>query len=266
MLAAPAPSLYYIGNTDGGDPMKKVLLLLPLLMLSACDVSADDMKIDVTGSNDLKDGKAITAQATDPGKFTSISTVGPDDVIFKTGDTFSISASGSAEALKNLRFVVKDGDLTVGRYKYSWKMGDGDKAIITITAPSISAISAAGSGDVKADRVNGDTVSLSIAGSGSLDVADVITPSLDGDIAGSGNVKLAGKVDKANYSIAGSGNVDASKMASSTASVSIAGSGDVTLTASGSVNADIAGSGNVNVTGGAKCTSSVVGSGKLNCS
>jgi Putative auto-transporter adhesin, head GIN domain len=246
------------------------LALVMAIPLSACGYSAADAvedikKIEVTGSNDLKDGKAITALATDPGKFTSISSVGPDDVVYKVGDAFSVSASGSAKALENLRFTVKDGDLTVGRYKYSYQMNDTDKAVITITAPSISAISAAGSGDVKAERVNGPKVSLSSAGSGSLNIADVETASLDSDLAGSGNVTLSGKVDTAAYSIAGSGTIDATKMASSSASVSIAGSGDVNLTASGNVSADIAGSGDVNVTGGAKCTSSIVGSGKLNC-
>jgi hypothetical protein len=249
--------------------MTKAIFLLPLLALSACGTSASEAvekveEMATIGSNDLKDGKPITEAATDPGKFTAISTVGPDDVIFKTGDAYSVSATGSAKALEGLRFVLIDGNLTVGRYKYKWN--EDDKAVITITAPSISAIATAGSGDVKADRVGGPKVSLSTAGSGSIDIANVETPSLNSDIAGSGNVTLAGKVDSADYSIAGSGNVDAKKMASSSASVSVAGSGDVNITASGTVDASIAGSGNVNVSGGAKCSSSVVGSGKLNCS
>lgn len=250
--------------------MKKTLFLLPLLALSACGYSAADAikdikKVEISSSDDLKDGKAITAEASNPGKFTSFSAVGPDDVIFKTGDTFSVSATGSADALKNLRFIVKDGDLTVGRYKYTWSNSDAAKAVITITAPTISAISAVGSGDVKADRVNGPKVSISAAGSGSLEIADVETPELDSDLAGSGDVILGGKVDAASYSVAGSGSLNAAKMASSSASVSLAGSGDVTLTVSGKVDASIAGSGDVTVSGGAKCTSSIVGSGELNC-
>jgi hypothetical protein len=248
--------------------MSKAFFLLPLMALSACGTLASEAvekveEMATVGSNDLRDGKPITEAATDPGNFTAISTVGPDDVVFQTGDTFSVSATGSAKALENLRFIIVDGDLTVGRYKYKWN--EADKAVIKITAPAISSIALAGSGNVKADRVGGPKVSLSSAGSGSIDVANVETAELSSDIAGSGDVTLAGKVDSADYSIAGSGNVDAKKMASSSANVSIAGSGDVDLTASGTVNASIAGSGNVNVTGGAKCTSSVMGSGKLNC-
>jgi PBP1b-binding outer membrane lipoprotein LpoB len=248
--------------------MKNVLFLLPLLALGACGSSAsetvkkvEDMAVSV--SSDLKDGKPITAAATDPGKFTSIATNGPDDVIFKTADAYSVSATGSASVLEKLRFTLVDGQLKVGRYQSKWS--DDEKAVITITAPSITAIAAAGSGDVKADRVTGDKVDVSAAGSGSIDVASIETATLSSDIAGSGNVTLGGKADSADYSIAGSGNVDAIKLQSSKASISIAGSGSLDLTASSTVDASIAGSGNVNVTGGAKCTSSVVGSGKLNC-
>lgn len=240
--------------------------LIAAAVLSACDMAADTAgKVETVGSNDLKDGKPISAIATETGKFASISTVGPDDVVVKTGDGYSVSASGSAEALKNLRFIVTDGELTVGRYKYRWSIGDKDKAVITITAPAISSIETAGSGNVKADRVNGDQVTLSSAGSGSLEVAIVEAKSLIGEIAGSGNVKLAGKASRADYSIAGSGSIDASRLTSDDAEVSIAGSGDVDLNAGGKVDIDIAGSGNVNVTGGAKCTKSVMGSGSINC-
>lgn len=242
------------------------LALIAATALSACDMAADTAeKVETIGSGDLKDGKPIGAAATETGEFASISTVGPDDVIFKTGATYAVSATGSAAALKDLRFVVTDGELTVGRYKYRWTSAGTDKAVITITAPSISAIATAGSGNVTADRVKGDRVTLSSAGSGSLDVANVDAKSLEGEIAGSGDVKLVGTATRADFSIAGSGNIDAAKLTSSDAEVSIAGSGDVDLNASGTVDISIAGSGNVTVTGGAKCSKSVIGSGNISC-
>jgi Putative auto-transporter adhesin, head GIN domain len=237
-----------------------------LLPLAACDGPSDDIaKVEVTETNELKDGKPITQTPTDPGKFTEIVTIGPDDVILKTGDRFSISAKGNEDSLQYLRFILSDGKLTVGRYKSSWSLSDRDKAIITITAPSVSTIALVGSGDVRAELVNGENGVLRLAGSGDLIVADITTPQLKADLAGSGNMTLAGKVADAAYSVAGSGNIEATKLASSSASASIAGSGDINLSASGRVDANIAGSGNIGVSGGAKCTSSVVGTGKLNC-
>jgi hypothetical protein len=245
--------------------MKNAVFLLPLLMLSACNISFDDKDMETIGAKELKDGKAITAQATDPGKFTAISTVGPDDVVFKTGDAFSVSASGSAEALKDLRFIVTDGELTVGRYKYRWNAGDSDKAVITITAPVVSSVALAGSGNFKGDKLSGTKVMLDLAGSGSADVADVQSPEFEGNIAGSGSMKLAGKAAKAEYSIAGSGSIDAKSLVSETVDMSVAGSGNAELNATKTVDASIAGSGDINVTGGAKCTSSKMGSGSVNC-
>jgi Putative auto-transporter adhesin, head GIN domain len=250
--------------------MHKILFLVPLFALSACGYSASDAikdikKMEISSSDDdLEKGKAITAQAADPGAFTALATIGADAVIFKIGDAYTVSATGSAKALENLRFVVNNGELKVGRYKQNWNGGD-DTAVITITAPALSGLSVAGSGKVNAERISGAKVSISTAGSGTIDVADVETPNLDTSIAGSGRISLAGKVADASYDIAGSGSIDAAKMASTSAKVSIAGSGDAKLTASGKVNADIAGSGTVNVSGGATCTSSVTGSGSLNC-
>jgi hypothetical protein len=265
VLVLRTRKLYYKDNTDGGEAMKNPVFLLSALMLSACSVSADDASMVTIGSNDLKDGKAITEQATDPGKFTSISAVGPDDVVFKTGDASSISASGSADALKELRFVIIDGNLTVGRYKYRWDAADKDKAVITITAPLISSVSLAGSGNFNGDKLSGSKVAIDLAGSGSAEIADIQSPEFDGDVAGKGNLKLSGKAAKAKYSIAGSGSIDAKSLVSETVDMSVAGSGNAAINATQTVDASIAGSGDVTVSGGAKCKSSVIGSGKLKC-
>lgn len=247
--------------------MKNALLFAPLLALSACGYSVFDAVDDIKegSSYGFSDGKPISATPTTTGKFTGIMAVGADDVNFVTGDSYQISASGSADALARLRYKIKDGDIIIGREKGNWK-GNKDKALITITAPSIASISNAGSGAITADAVSGGNVEFSLAGSGSIDVASIKARRSETNVAGSGRVKLAGTTANAEYSMAGSGDVDAAGLTSSNAEVSIAGSGNVKLNASKKVEASMIGSGNVNVTGGAKCESSKIGSGKLDCS
>ena len=247
--------------------MKKALLFAPLLALSACGYSVLDAVDDIKegSSFGLSDGKRITATPTTTGKFTGIMAVGADDVNFVTGESYRISASGSADALAKLRYKIEDGDIIIGREKGNWK-GNKDKAVITITAPSIASISNAGSSAITADAVSGGNVEFSLAGSGSIDVASIKAQRSETNVAGSGSVKLAGTAANAEYSMAGSGNIDASALNSSNAEVSIAGAGDVSLNASKNVEASMLGSGNVRVTGGAKCESSKLGSGKLDCS
>ena len=245
-----------------------ILLTFAALSLSACGYSVFDAADDISESNDngVAGGTAITNAAATTPAFTELQASGPDDVVFVTGDAFQISATGDAEALKNLRYKVKDGTIIIGREKEKiW--GNGRKGVtITVTAPRLSGASLAGSGSFTADNMAAEKVTLESAGSGSLSVAAITAKSFESELAGSGNVTLGGKVDRAEYSIAGSGNIDAVKLASTDADVSIAGSGEVSLTATGKVDANIAGSGNVNVRGGAKCTSSTMGSGKITCS
>ena len=251
--------------------MKSPFFLLPLaaLSLSACGYSVFDAADDMSSSSDdngLAGGTAITGTAATVAAFTELEASGPDNIVFVTGDAFSVKAIGDAEALKNLRYRVKDGTIRIGRVKERI-FGSGRKGVtITVTAPRLSDASLAGSGSFTADNMTGDKVTLESAGSGSLSVAAITAKSLKSELAGSGDVVLGGKVDRAEYSIAGSGNIDAVKMASTDAEVSIAGSGNVKLTATGKVDASIAGSGSIDVAGGAKCTSSTMGSGKISCS
>ena len=250
--------------------MKSPIFLLPLaaLSLSACGYSVFDAAEDISSSDDngLADGTAITGTAATVAAFTELEASGPDNIVFVTGDTFSVKATGDAEALKNLRYRVKDGSIRIGRVKERI-FGSGRKGVtITVTAPRLSEASFAGSGNFTADVMTGDNVTVESAGSGNLSVASITAKTLESNLAGSGDVMFGGKVDRAEYSIAGSGNIDAVKMASTDAEVSIAGSGNVKLTATGKVDASIAGSGNIDVAGGAKCTSSTMGSGRISCS
>lgn len=242
--------------------MKNPLLLaLATVSLAACNfsVNAEDKRLS-------SDGKPIGTTAATVGAFTKIEAVGPDNIVFVTGDSFSIKAEGDAGMIGKLRYVMDGDAIIIGREKGKW-WGKGSEGVtVTVTAPKLAQASLAGSGDFTADRMSGDAVKVELAGSGNAKVGDVVGKSFESEIAGSGDVMVAGKVERAEFSVAGSGNVDAARLVATDADVSIAGSGDVTLNASGKVDASIAGSGNVNVSGGAKCSSSSMGSGKVSCS
>jgi hypothetical protein len=241
--------------------------LSPFFSLSACGYSVFDAAEDIQGSDHgLADGKAITTQAATTNSFSRVNTVGPDNVVFVTGDSFSIKAEGNAAAMKELRYTVKDGAIIIGRKNRGWMSGDGEQVTVTITAPTLTEAALAGSGNFTADKMTGDEVKFAIAGSGDASVGEVSGKNLDGKIAGSGDVVFAGKVDSADFKVLGSGSIDAAKLTATDADVSIAGSGDVSLNATGKVDAKVAGSGNINVAGGAKCSSKSMGSGSISCS
>ena len=245
-------------------PVFFTAILAATIPLSACGYSVFDAAEDVQ-SGGFEGGTAITTAVQSTSAFTEVEAMGPDNVVLVTGDTFSIKAEGNAEAIKTLRFKMDGSAIQIGRNKGKW-FGDSGKGVtITITAPRVSSVSLAGSGDFKGDKLSGDKVVIDLAGSGNVEVADITAPDVEGNVAGSGNIKVAGKAVKAEWSIAGSGNVDASFIVSEDVEVSIAGSGDVLTNATKTADVSIAGSGDVTVTGGAKCTKSVIGSGKVIC-
>jgi Putative auto-transporter adhesin, head GIN domain len=246
------------------NPVLVAAVLAISIPLSACGYSVVDAAEDISNGG-FDGGKEITTSVQTTDAFTAVEAMGPDNVILVTGDAFSIKAEGNAEAIKLLRFKIDGNAIQIGRKKGKW-FGDSGKAVtITITAPKVSAVALAGSGDFKGDKLSGDKVVIDLAGSGSADVADISAPLLEGNIAGSGDIRAAGKAAKAEWSVAGSGNVDAASIISEQIEISIAGSGDVRANASKSADVSIAGSGDVNVSGGANCTKSVIGSGKVNC-
>lgn len=242
--------------------MKTPLLLFPLaaLALSGCSFSVDAEDERITS-----DGKTVSKTAATTGAFTMIEAVGPDDIVFVTGDAFSIKAEGETDAIATVRYAMDNGSIIIGREKGKWWGKDSQGVTITITGPTLTSASLVGSGNFTADKMAGDKVSVELAGSGDAKISDVTAKSFKSELAGTGDIMVAGKVESAEFSVAGTGDIDASKLASVDAEVSIAGTGDVRLSATGTVNASIAGTGDINVTGGAKCKSSSIGSGKINC-
>lgn len=250
--------------------MRKTFLIIPLIALSlpACGYSVSDAVEEVQShdGNGFADGKSITTTAAATGSFAKVKALGPDNIVFVTGATFSIKAEGNAKAIDTLRFKIKDNTILIGREKGKWFGDEGKGVTITITAPTLSEASLAGSGDFTADKMTGDNVEVKIAGSGSLKVAAVDAQKLHTKIAGSGDAMIAGTAANVDFAVLGSGSIDAQKLTTTDAEVSIAGSGDVRLNATGQVEAKVAGSGDINVTGGAKCTSKSMGSGSISCS
>lgn len=250
--------------------MRKALCLLPLLVLSlsACGETVSEAVKDIkaTDGNGFADGKSVSTAAATTDPYEAVKALGPDNIIFVTGDAFTIKAEGNAKAVATLRYKIEDDAIVIGRVKGKWFGEEGKGVTVTITAPTLNSASLAGSGDFTADRMTGDDVEVKIAGSGSLNVANIDAKKLETKIAGSGDAVVSGKVERADFSVLGSGSVDAQKLTATDADVSIAGSGDVRLNATGKVKAKVAGSGDINVTGGATCDSKTMGSGNISCS
>ena len=239
---------------------------LTLPLIAAATVALAGAPGSAGGSRSALDerGRPVPAAWADTGRFESLTAAGMDDVRFSTGSAWRIRATGDPRAVEQLRFLVEDGKLVVGRIKGPRERFG--KVQVDVTAPAIEGATAAGSGSLSVDRLSGPRAGATLAGSGSIDVADVATERLDATIAGSGVLRLSGRSETAKVTIAGSGDFDAERFATGDASVTVAGSGDARFRSAGKVQATIMGSGTVTVTGGASCTQTRTGSGRLTCS
>jgi len=203
------------------------------------------------------------------GAFQEIEVAGPYDVEVKTGANPSVSARGSEKLLGKTLVEVKNGKLVIHPQRehglnFGW--GNHGKASFTVTVPQLSGATIAGSGDVRIDKVQGQSFKGTVAGSGGLDIGAIEVQSLEMNIAGSGEIRAAGKAQSADYGIAGSGDLELGGVQTQQAKVSIAGSGNVHAHSSGTADVSIVGAGDVEITGGAKCKVSKTGAGDVRCS
>tara|TARA_R110000824_G_scaffold11746_7_gene51469 strand:- start:18832 stop:19590 length:759 start_codon:yes stop_codon:yes gene_type:complete len=247
--------------------MKRILFLVPLLALAACEGSIVNAVGDAasSSSSSFSDGSPIGTSASNPGAFEGVTLAGPDNIVFTTADEFSIRADGDAKAIEQLRYKISGDQIKIGRESNGLSWGDSGSATIYISAPALNSAKLAGSGDMEIDAMTADSTSLSIAGSGNIRVAKIDTDSLNSKIAGSGNLTLAGTAKSIDISIAGSGDISGKELNADSASISVAGSGDVELSSDGSVDAKVMGSGDVRIHGDAKCKSRAMGSGDISC-
>lgn len=244
--------------------MSRILLAGSLAAAALAGLSALPAQADRYHRNTLDEkGRPFGANWADTGRFTTLTATGMDDVRLVSGQAWRIRATGDARALAQLRFLVEDGSLIVGRISESRERFG--KAHIEITAPSLRSVTAAGSGAVDVERIAGERASATVAGSGRTTVRRVEAERLTATLAGSGGLDLAGRSDRADLTIAGSGRLAGDGFTAGSASVTVAGSGGARFRSPGPIRATIVGSGTVDVSGTTDCNQTRMGSGRLVC-
>jgi hypothetical protein len=168
---------------------------------------------------------ADKSEARQPGKFSGIDLRAPVDVTFSTGANTSITVSGPADVVPLVLTTVKDNVLTI-------QLTDSvmlRPIKVTVTSPSLLAVSLSGSGSLNASGLSGDSLNL--------------------DVSGSGSIVASGQVATVNVSIKGSGGVDARSVHAKTLNASMRGSGDLRGYAANTAIVSLTGSGDVRIVG-----------------
>lgn len=243
--------------------MSRLLLASSLAAAALTAVTALPAGADNLRSRLDDDGRRFGSTWSETGRFEALTATGMDDVRLTAGDRWRIRATGDARAISQLRFLVDDGALIVGRIANQRERYG--KVRIEVTAPTLRGVTAAGSGAVDVERISGDRVSATVAGSGRTTIRRVDADRLSATVAGAGGLGLTGRSARADVTIAGSGTLAGENFTAGSANVTVAGSGGARFRSPGDIRASIVGSGTVTVTGTTACRQTRMGSGRLVC-
>ena len=200
------------------------------------------------------------------GDFQAVRLSGSMDLQVRQGTTASVQVTADDNLLPLLETVLESsahGPTLDIRWKKGTSHHARTKVLVTVVTPRLTALAAAGAGDIQVDAFNTPALKLSISGSGDARLNGLNTEDLGITIAGSGDVGGSGSATRMTVSIAGSGDVRLGGMKSDDVSVTIAGSGDAVVNANKSLDVRIAGSGDLSYTGNATVKSKVAGSGSI---
>lgn len=151
---------------------------------------------------------------------------GPASLLFTRGATPFVRVTADDNILPVIVTRVSGNSLII---ESSGNFSTRNEILVEVELPSLEALTAQGSGDVKLDGIE--------------------QPSLQVNLIGSGNIKIAGKVDYFTAELNGSGDIKANSLISRSAVLLLSGSGDIRAHASDSVKVRLNGSGDIEVSG-----------------
>jgi hypothetical protein len=240
-------------NRSRSLEMRKLFLfILPILLfgLGACAGM-------VTGS-----GQLVTQERTVSG-ITAVRLLTSGDLTIEQGAQESLTIQADGNIISLLSSNVSGGTLELSVQSLS-----GFSTVLpikyTLIVKDISALTLMGSGDITAEGLSGDTVTITSMGSGDTKVAQLTARILNVVIDGSGNVNVSGGTSTdADVQVNGSGNFTAGNLKFTNATFHVLGSGSSETWVTGALNVNILGSGDVRYYGKPTLQQSILGSGNV---
>lgn len=214
------------------------------------------------GGERVQGSGKIVKQSREVGHFHALSVGVNGDVEIRLGNTEGVTVETDDNLQALIETVVENGALRVRPVKNNLKLDTRNMKIV-VQARTLDKLSIGGSGNVSADKLSGENLTIDVGGSGSITIGQLDSESAAIALGGSGSLKAAGNTERLQISIGGSGRVQAGQLQARDAVVSIGGSGQATVWARKSLNLSVAGSGDINYYGDPQISKSVMGSGSI---
>lgn len=239
--------------------------LVALLAAAFQPAHAEDcaflQRVGFTGERVTGSGRIVEESRAHAG-FSALKLAGSIDVELRAGERESVTVRADDNVVPLIETRLEGAALVIDVARGA-SFRTHRKPRVLVEFVRLGELSVAGSGNVRADRVRGNTFAVSVAGSGDVKIDALDVNSLGVMLAGSGDFTAGGRADEQGFRIRGSGYVRARDLVGRSVKVSIAGSGDALVHATEQLEVAIAGSGDVVYRGAPKVTKSVAGSGSV---
>ena len=192
------------------------------------------------------------------------------EVILTQGEKESLVVEADADLISKVKTEVRSGvlNLEVGSGwldKLSLGLAElsGKRVKYYLTVREIHEVKISGKGEVTADMIESDRLSIGISGMGNVNIASLSTGKLSVSISGRGEFTSAGSAVHQKVAISGSGDYNAIDLESQSAIVKISGQGNASVWASEELEAKISGYGKVEYRGSPTVSHSISGLGSV---
>lgn len=256
--------------------MKKLLVpiigLLTILVLSSCSLTI------ITGS-----GQIVTEERDVTG-FHGVELTAYGDLRISQGEAESLVIQGDDNIIRHMITEVKNGILVIrfdDNYGNIYKTTE--RIEFNLVVKEIDRIDFSGAGEVNAEDLISDTLSVSLSGAGDIEINNLTTTSLSVDLSGAGDIEvdnlyaenlsvslsgagnfdLSGVAASQSITLSGVGNFNAEDLESRTGTVTLTGAGNASVWIKDTLSVSISGAGNVNYYGDPAITQNITGVGRV---
>jgi hypothetical protein len=250
-----------------------ITILTGMVALASCSIIVDC----IDGNGDLKSEERTVSS------FTAIANETSFHVVYVQGTGHSVTVDAESNIIPYIETRVTGGALEINTIRGTHCLRSNTQPVITVTAPYISELVNAGSGDIVAGDLEGEDVKLVVSGSGNIfagtvageDVSVVVSGSgniqtgeissttFKATLSGSGDLTVSGTAVESRYVVSGSGSVYSANLVTKIAIVTMSGSGSVHTTVDDRLDAVISGSGNIYLNGSPQLNLTRTGSGRV---
>jgi hypothetical protein len=197
--------------------MKAKMMILPVAAMAAL------------GGCSVMSGKTETREYALSG-FDSIVAESGVDVELTQGAGFEVKSEAPEGKLDRITITQSGNELKIS-IEHEVTLGWSGRYQVNVTAPTFTAITAAGGADVDAAALQAERLTLSASGGADIDITGARVGALDVSASGGGDIDLAGTCTSATLTASGGGDIDAEKLDCESATATATGGGDIDVAA-----------------------------------